>query len=81
MWMATSQGCWPPSPELMGTFFFFFLSFTATPGAYGNSQARDRIRAAAAGLRHSNSDPSCICDLCLSLEQPWILNPLSKAGD
>ena len=22
--MATSQGCWPPSPELMGTFFFFF---------------------------------------------------------
>ena len=24
-------------------------------------------------------DPSCLCDLCLHLEQYWILNLLSKA--
>ena len=35
---------------------YLFLSlffFKATPAAYGNSQARGRIRAAAAGLLHS----------------------------
>ena len=37
-------------------FFFFFLSFMAAPTAYGVSQVRDRIRAAAAGLHHSRSD-------------------------
>ena len=26
-------------------------------------------------------DISCICDLCFSLRQHWILNPLSKARD
>ena len=26
-------------------------------------------------------DPSCICDLYCSLQQGWILNPLSKARD
>uniref|UniRef100_A0A8D0QXE5 Complex I intermediate-associated protein 30, mitochondrial n=2 Tax=Sus scrofa TaxID=9823 RepID=A0A8D0QXE5_PIG len=27
----------------------------------------------------ATSDPSCICDLCCSLQQCWILNPLSGA--
>ena len=26
-------------------------------------------------------DPSPVCDLCCSLQQHWILNPLSKARD
>jgi len=26
-------------------------------------------------------DPICICELCHSLRQCWILNPLSKAKD
>ena len=26
-------------------------------------------------------DPSCICDLCCSLQQHWIPNPLSEARD
>ena len=41
---------------------FFFL-FRATPPAYGSSQARGRVGAAAASLLHSHSnlDPSCIC--------------------
>ena len=33
-------------------FFFVFLSFTATPAAYGGSQARGRIEAVAIGLCH-----------------------------
>ena len=38
-------------------FFFVFLLFSwATPGAYGGSQARCRIRAIAAGLRQSHSN-------------------------
>ena len=34
---------------------FFFFAFRAAPTAYGVSQARGRIRATAAGLRHSHS--------------------------
>ena len=34
-----------------------FLHFRATPLAYGSSQARDGIRAVAAGLCHSNMGP------------------------
>ena len=40
-------------------FFFVFCLFVflgAAPVAYGNSQARDLIRAAAAGLHHSHSN-------------------------
>ena len=37
------------------SFFFFFLLFKAAPVAYGSSQAKDRIIAAAAGLHHSQS--------------------------
>ena len=35
---------------------FVFCIFRAAPTAYGASQARDRIRAAAAGLCHSHSN-------------------------
>ena len=42
-------------------FILSFYLFKAAPMAYGSSQARDRIRAAAAGLCHSHintgSDP------------------------
>ena len=40
------------------TVFLFvgFLLFMATPAAYGGSQARGLIRAAAAGLCHSHSN-------------------------
>ena len=50
---------------------FFFLSFCllrAAPVAYGGSQTRGVIRAAAAGLHHSSW-------------QHQILNPLSGARD
>jgi len=44
---------------------FIFL-FWATPSAYGSSQAKEQIRATAAGLCHSNARS---------------YNPLSKARD
>ena len=37
------------------TFFFPFVFFRVTPTAYGSFQARGRIRATAADLRHSTA--------------------------
>ena len=37
-------------------FFFFFFPFRATPVAYGSSQGRGQIRAAAIGLHHGHSN-------------------------
>ena len=44
-------------------FVFFFLSFGASPAAYGDSEARGLIRAAAASLCHSHSNSGF--ELCL----------------
>ena len=62
---------------------FFSLLFRAALATCGNSQARDWIGAAAAGLCHNNTmpDPSLIFDLHHSSEQRWILNPLIEARD
>ena len=40
----------------LGGLPFFFLAFRAAPMAYRSSQARGRITAAAANLRHSHSN-------------------------
>ena len=60
-----------------------FVLFKATPVAYRSSQGRHQIGATAAGLcySHSNTRSRCICDLCCSLRQGRILNPLSEARD
>ena len=57
-------------------FFFFFM-------AYGNSQARGLIGAAAAGYATATAlpDRSPTCDLHHSSRQCQILNPLNKARD
>ena len=57
------HGCWA-HPQTVLLFFFFFL-FRAKPAAYGCSQARGRIGAAAAS----------------SSQQCWILNPWMEARD
>ena len=44
-------------------FFFFLCLFRATSMVYGNSQARGRIGATAAGLCHSHNNMSRVCDL------------------
>ena len=65
----------PPPPII-------FL-FTTTPAACGIFQARAQIRAAAEAYATATATlgPSHICDLCCSLQQCQILNPLSKARD
>ena len=45
-----------PNLNFFFFFFFFFCIFRAAPAAYGGSQARGQIRAAAAGLHHSHSN-------------------------
>ena len=72
---------WRWSGTTPAFYFFILLLFRATPTVYRGSQARGQIRAAAAGLRHSNSDPSQVCDLHHSSQQRQILNPLSKVRD
>ena len=47
-------------------FFFSFLLFRAASMAYGSSQARDQIKAAAASLRHSHSNARSEPHLCHS---------------
>ena len=61
---------------------FIYFSFYA-PAAYGSSQARVWIRAAAEActIAAATLDPSHIRDLCHSLPQCWILNSLSEARD
>ena len=46
-------------------FFFSFFLFMATPEAYGSSQARGQIGAAAVAYATATAilDPSHICDL------------------
>ena len=71
------------SSTILGFSFLLFLLFRAACVAYGNSQARDRIRAAAASLCHSHSNT--VSELCLqpnhSSQQCQILTPQSKARD
>ena len=45
-----------PSEEFISFFFCLFAISRAAPAAYGGSQARGRIGAVAAGLRHSHSN-------------------------
>ena len=68
--------------KLKKVLFCFVLLFRATGAAYGGSQARDGIGAAAASLRHSTETqgPSLGCDLHHSSWQRWTLNPLARPG-
>ena len=64
-------------------FFVWLVGFGLFRAAYGRSQARGWIGAAAAGLCHShgNTDLSHICDLHHSSWKCRILNPLNEARD
>ena len=63
----------PPQPCFYSVFefhfifmyLFIYLLFKATPKAYGGSQARGPIRAAAAGLHHSHSHSNSGSEPCL----------------
>ena len=75
------ENCTDPTPKVNYSFLFPF--FRATLKAYGRSQARDQIGAAAEVLSSATAtmDPRCICDLHHSLWQCQVLNPLSEARD
>ena len=62
-------------------FHIVYFLFKATPVAYGSSQARSRIGAAAVVYTTGEAipDPSRICNLRRSLWKGWILNPLNEA--
>ena len=60
-------------------FICLFFLFRATAVAYGSSRARGQIRAAAAATATAMPDLSRVCNLCHSLRQCHILNPLSTA--
>ena len=63
-------------------FLFFILSFCllrAAPTAYGGSQARGQMGAAAAGLHHSHSSKRSVSAPTPQLTE--ILNPLSETRD
>ena len=64
------------------SFLLFFL-FMAARMEYGSSWAKDWIGAAAEAhaTGMATPDPRCICDLCHSLQQCWILNLKSEARD
>ena len=66
--------------KILGFFKNFFI-FRATPAAYGGSWARVRLelQLLTYATATATQDPNCICDLRHSLQQCWILNPLSKA--
>ena len=57
------------------------LSFRAAPVAYGSSQARGPVRAAAASLRQSHSNSGYEPRLHHSSRQHRILNPVGEARD
>ena len=80
--MCKNRELFTPPPATVHIFFFFGL-FRAAPGAYGGSQARSRIGAVAAGLRHSHSNARSepVCDLYHSSWQCQILNLLREARD
>ena len=65
----------------ISTNLFFLLM--ATPMAHGSFQARGQIRAAPAGLYHSQAtmDLSRIFNLHHGLWQQWILDSPSEAKD
>ena len=73
------------SPFFFPFSFLFFFSFSflmAAPVAYGRSQARGQIGAAAAGYAAATAtwDPSHVCDLHHSSWQHQIPDPLSDHG-
>ena len=72
--------------KVLSTFILriiLLIFFTAALVAYGSSQDRDRIEAAAMTYTTATATPdlSCMCDLPYRLQQRQILKPLSEARD
>ena len=72
-----------PSKQLPCLFFFFLLvphlQHMEVPRLWVESELP--LMAFAIATATAMPDPSCICDLCRSWQQYWILNLLSQARD
>ena len=71
---------------ISSSFSSHFFPFRAVSAAYGSSWERGRTGTVAAGLQsqpqqHQIWAASATYDWCCSLQQQWILNPLSQARD
>ena len=83
----STQRHWLFSPFSVHVFYFilsYFLLFRVTPAAYGSTQARGWIGAAAfVGYAAAIAmwDPGWVCNIYHNSQQHRILNPLSKARD
>ena len=79
--LSAVHGSQREKPRQLGLVWFGL--FRATSVAYGSSQARGRIRAAAAGLHHSHSNAGSEPDLQLTapLMATWDPYPLIEARD
>ena len=77
-----STAPWRELPKKIFFLFSFFL-FRAAPMSYGSSQLGVKSEQQLQAYTTSTQiwDPSCICDLCHSMWQSLILNPLSEARD
>ena len=82
-WPLNNRGLNSVGLLIHGYFFLPFFFFRATLVAYGGSQARGWMGAAAVSLHHSHSiiGSECICNLHHSSHQCWIPSRLSKAID
>ena len=65
------------------SFFVVVVLFMATPVAYGSSWAgvKLELHLQAYAIAMAPTDLSCVCELCHSLWQRHIFNPLSEARD
>ena len=78
MWIVTPVKMASPMLCSMNHLFVSLFAFYGRTHAYGGSQARARIGAAAASLHHSHSNAGSVCDLHHSSQQHQILNPLRE---
>ena len=88
------QGCQKKERNLLFKFYYYcvwcifyllvfclFFAFYAEPAAYGSSRLGVESELQLPATATTVQDPSHICNLCHSLWQHWILNPLSEARD
>ena len=77
------QLCHSENSRSLDPFFFFFcfselhLLHMEVPWLWFESELQLPAYTTATKM----PDPSCICDLCHSSQQCWILNPMSEARD
>ena len=71
----------PPQHSFFFLFLFFFLGPHLQHMEVSWSEVKSELQLPVYATSTATQDPSCICNLCHSLQQCWILNPLSNPRD